>query len=88
MKNIIKAIVNFVLHHGEKSYKLFGEYCDGFTGTIIYKGDGDANVRNAKVLFRGDFVILVSNWNSEEHGIKMQHERLTINCNAIEKILN
>lgn len=87
IQNTIMVITNFVLHHGEKSYQVFGEYHDGFTGFLIFR-NGQAEVKNAGILFRGDFVILVSKWHSDEDGTIMYHERLTINVNEIAKILN
>ena len=84
---MIKSIINFVIHHNDRSFKLFGEYCDGFTGFLIFH-DGQAAVKNASILFRGDFVILVSKWHSDEDGKHVDHERLTVNVNEIVKILN
>jgi len=90
MKKIIRALaalITWIMHRNDKSYKLFGEYHDGFTGFLIFR-NGQAEVKNAGLIFRGDFVILVSKWHSDEDGTRIDHERLTVNVNEIVKILN
>ena len=88
MKKLLKSLYDIVYHFHDKSYKVFGEY-RRFTGTILFRNGTSLEIENVEEMhFHGDFIVFVKEWHSVCNGVKMNHTRLTINCNEIERVFN